>query len=163
MRRFGSRVTVIENGPQLAGREDPDVGAALLELFRDEGVEVLLGTEVHQVEGQSGQQVRVHVSGASGERAIEGTDLLVAVGRMPNTLGIGLDQAGVELDRRGYVRVNERLETTAPSVWAMGDCAGSPQFTHVAFDDFRIVRDNLLGGNRTTLNRLVTLLHVHRS
>jgi pyruvate/2-oxoglutarate dehydrogenase complex dihydrolipoamide dehydrogenase (E3) component len=155
MRRFGSRVTVIENGPQLAGREDPDVGTALLELFRDEGIEVLLETEVQQVEGRSGQQVRVQVRDASGERVIEGSDLLVAVGRIPNTHGIGLDKAGVELDRRGYIKVNERLETTAPSVWAMGDCAGSPHFTHVAFDDFRIVRDNLLGGNRTTLNRLV--------
>ena len=93
--------------------------------------------------------------GANGEQIIEGTDLLVAAGRTPNTQGIGADLAGVELDSRGYVKVNERLETTAPGVWAMGDCAGSPQFTHVAFDDFRIVRDNLNGGNRTTRNRLI--------
>ena len=79
----------------------------------------------------------------------------MATGRTPNTQGIGLDKAGVELDSRGYVKVNERLETTSPAVWAMGECAGSPQFTHVAFDDFRIVRDNLKGGNRTTQNRLV--------
>jgi pyruvate/2-oxoglutarate dehydrogenase complex dihydrolipoamide dehydrogenase (E3) component len=116
---------------------------------------VLLETEVLRVEGLSGQQVRVHVKDANGERAIEGTDLLVAVGRVPNTQGIGLDQTGVELDSRGYIKVNERLETTAPSVWAVGDCAGSPQFTHVAFDDFRVIRDNLSGGNRTTLNRLI--------
>src|SRR5207248_5345467 len=76
-------------------------------------------------------------------------------GRTPNTAGVGLDQTGVELDERGYVRVNERLETTAPNIWALGDCAGSPHFTHVAFDDFRIVRDNLSGGHRTTRNRLV--------
>ena len=155
MRRFGSRVTVIEKGPQVAGQEDADVGAALLELFRDEGIEVLLETEVLRVEGLSGQQIRVHVKDANGERAIEGTDLLVAVGRVPNTKGIGLDQTGVELDSRGYIKVNERLETTAPSVWAVGDCAGSPPFTHVAFDDFRVIRDNLNGGNRTTLNRLI--------
>jgi len=155
MRRFGSRVTVIEKGPQVAGQEDADVGAALFELFRDEGIEVLLETEVLRVEGLSGQQVRVHVKDANGERAIEGTDLLVAVGRVPNTQGIGLDQTGVELDSRGYIKVNERLETTAPSVWAVGDCAGSPQFTHVAFDDFRVIRDNLNGGNCTTLNRLI--------
>ena len=88
-------------------------------------------------------------------RQSKGTDFLVAAGRTPNTQGIGADLAGVELDSRGYVKVNERLETTAPGVWAMGDCAGSPQFTHVAFDDFRIVRDNLNGGNRTTRNRLI--------
>jgi pyruvate/2-oxoglutarate dehydrogenase complex dihydrolipoamide dehydrogenase (E3) component len=86
---------------------------------------------------------------------IEASDLLVATGRTPNTRGIGLDKAGVELDDRGYIKVNERLETAAPAVWAMGECAGSPQFTHVAFDDFRIVRDNLRGGNRTTRNRLI--------
>jgi pyruvate/2-oxoglutarate dehydrogenase complex dihydrolipoamide dehydrogenase (E3) component len=155
MRRFGSEVTVIERGPQLAGREDPDVGAALMELFRDEGINVLLQTEVQRIQGRSGDRIQVQSVGANGDQIIEGTDLLVAAGRTPNTHGIGADIAGVELDSRGYVKVNERLETTAPGVWAMGDCAGSPQFTHVAFDDFRIVRDNLNGGNRTTRNRLV--------
>ena len=155
MRRFGSRVTLIERSPQIASQEDADVSAALLELFHDEGIEVLLGTEVVRVEGLSGQQVRVHIKDAKGERVIEGSDLLVAVGRVPNTQEIGLDKTGVELDARGYIKVNERLETTAPSIWAVGDCAGSPQFTHVAFDDFRVIRDNLNGGNRTTLNRLI--------
>ena len=154
MRRFGSRVTLIERSPQIASNEDADVSAALLELFHDEGIEVLLGTEVIRIEGLW-QQVRVHVKDAKGERVIEGSDLLVAVGRVPNTQEIGLDKTGVELDARGYIRVNERLETTAPSIWAVGDCAGSPQFTHVAFDDFRVIRDNLNGGNRTTLNRLI--------
>jgi pyruvate/2-oxoglutarate dehydrogenase complex dihydrolipoamide dehydrogenase (E3) component len=155
MRRFGSRVTLIERGPEIASQEDDDVSAELLQLFRDEGIEVLLGTEVVRVEGLSGQKVRVDVTGANGERVIEGTDILVAVGRVPNAQGIGLDKTGVELDERGYIKVNERLETTAPRVWAVGDCAGSPQFTHVAFDDFRVIRDNLNGGNRTTLNRLI--------
>jgi pyruvate/2-oxoglutarate dehydrogenase complex dihydrolipoamide dehydrogenase (E3) component len=155
MRRFGSEVTVIESGPQLAGREDPDVGAALLELFRDEGIHVLLHAEVRHVSGRSGQGIRARSAGANGDQIIEGTHLLVAAGRTPNTQDIGADLAGVELDSRGYVKVNERLETTAPSVWALGDCAGSPQFTHVAFDDFRIVRDNLNGGGRTTRNRLI--------
>lgn len=155
MRRFGSEVTVIERGPQLAGREDPDVGEALLELFHDDGIHVQLRSEVRQVSGRSGEGVRIRTAGANGDRAIEGTHLLVAAGRTPNTLDIGADLAGVELDSRGYVEVNERLETTAPGVWAMGDCAGSPQFTHVAFDDFRIVRDNLNGGSRTTRDRLV--------
>lgn len=155
MRRFGSDVTVIERGPQLAAREDPDVGAALMELFRDEGIKVLLKTEVQRIHGRSGHQIQVRSVGTTGEQIIEGTDLLIAAGRSPNTQGIRADLAGVELDPRGYVKVNERLETTAPGVWAMGDCAGSPQFTHVAFDDFRIVRDNLNGGNRTTRNRLI--------
>jgi pyruvate/2-oxoglutarate dehydrogenase complex dihydrolipoamide dehydrogenase (E3) component len=146
---------VIERGAQLASREDADVAAELLELFRSEGIEVALETEIRKVEGRSGEQVRVHVKGANGERAIEGTDLLVATGRTPNTQGVGLENAGVQLDKNGYIKVNERLETTAANVWAMGDCAGSPLFTHVAFDDFRIVRDNLNGGNRTTKDRLI--------
>jgi pyruvate/2-oxoglutarate dehydrogenase complex dihydrolipoamide dehydrogenase (E3) component len=155
MRRFGSQVTVIEQGPQLAGREDPDVGAALLTLFHDEGIEVLLGTATLQIEGRSGEKIRVHAKGGRGERIIEGTDLLVATGRTPNTKGIGLDLVGVELNGHGYIKVNDRLETSAANVWAMGDCAGSPQFTHAAYNDFRVVHDNLNGGNRTTKDRLV--------
>jgi pyruvate/2-oxoglutarate dehydrogenase complex dihydrolipoamide dehydrogenase (E3) component len=153
--RFGSRVTVIERGSRLLGREDQDVSDALLELFRDESIEVLLQTNLLSVSGTSGQSVRVKIEQNGESREIGATDILVATGRTPNTQGIGLDKAGIELDSRGYVKVNERLETTSPAVWAMGECAGSPQFTHVAFDDFRIVRDNLKGGNRTTQNRLV--------
>ena len=113
MRRFGSQVTVIERGPQLASREDPDVGAALLALFQDEGIDVLLGTRVSQVEGHSGEHIRVHAQDGRGERIVEGTDLLVATGRTPNTDGIGLEQVGVERNGHGYIKVNERLETTA--------------------------------------------------
>ncbi|MGB3549268.1 MAG: FAD-dependent oxidoreductase [Candidatus Binatus sp.] len=155
MRRLGSQVTVIEEGPQLASHEDPDIGAALRDLFAEEGIEVLLGTQVRQVEGRSGNRVQVHANDARGKRTIEGTDLLVATGRKANTDGIGLDLTGVQLDQHGYIEVNERLETTSKNIWAMGDCAGSPMFTHVAFDDFRIVHDNLNGGNRTTKNRLI--------
>lgn len=155
MRRFGSRVTVIERGTQLVGKEDPDVGSALFDLFRDEGIQVLLDSTVSRVRGQSGQQVHLSVSGSIGTRDIEATDILIASGRTPNTAGVGLDLAGIELDAHGYIKVNERLETTARSVWAMGDCAGSPQFTHVAFDDFRIVSENQKGGNRTTKQRLI--------
>ncbi|HME45993.1 MAG TPA: FAD-dependent oxidoreductase [Syntrophorhabdales bacterium] len=155
MRRLGSSVTVIERGPQIASHEDPDVGGALLELFHDEGIDVLLATQVSRVEGLSGQHVLVHTQTTKSEAVIEGTDLLVAVGRTPNTQGIGLDQAEVELNEQGYIKVNERLETTAANVWAMGECADSPKFTHVSFDDFRVVYDNLNGGNRTTRNRLV--------
>lgn len=155
MRRFGSQVTVVEQGPQLAGHEDSDVAQALMQRFADEGIEVILSAQPVKVEGRSGDKVRFHLATADGSRVIEGSDILVAAGRKANTLGIGLETAGVELDARGYIQVNERLETTAEGVWAMGDCAGSPQFTHVAFDDFRIVRDNLKGGQRTTHGRVV--------
>ncbi len=155
LRRFGSAVTVIERGREIAGKEDPDVAQALLENFTSEGIEVLLETKVREVEGLSGKQIRIRAENHHGDQTIEGSDLLVAAGRTPNTRGIGLEAAGIELDARGYIKVSERLETTAAGVWAMGDCAGSPQFTHVAFDDFRVVRDNLNGGNRTTRDRLI--------
>ena len=100
-------------------------------------------------------EVSLVVRTSSGEQTIEGSHILVAAGRIPNTAGIGLDKAGVELDDRGFIRVNERLETSAPDVWALGECAGSPQFTHISEDDFRIVRDNLAGGRRNTRDRLV--------
>jgi pyruvate/2-oxoglutarate dehydrogenase complex dihydrolipoamide dehydrogenase (E3) component len=154
-RRFGARVTVVERGPQLAGGEDPDVAAAILDLFGDEGIDVRLRTEVRGVEGKSGREVRVLTAGPHGDGSVTGTDLLVAVGRTPNTAGIGLDRAGIEVDGTGYVKTDECLSTTADGVWAMGECAGSPQFTHVAFDDFRVVRDSLNGGARTTTGRLV--------
>ena len=155
MRRFGASVTVIEHGNQLAGQEDPEVGAALLELFHDEGIAVHLQTRIWSVEGRSGSAVRIVTEGPDREAVIQGTDLLVGVGRTPNTSGIGLENAGVKLTDTGYIAVDEHLATTADNVWAMGECAGSPQFTHVAFDDFRVVHDNLTGGNRTTTDRLV--------
>jgi pyruvate/2-oxoglutarate dehydrogenase complex dihydrolipoamide dehydrogenase (E3) component len=154
-RRLGSDVTVIEHGPQPASREDPDVAAALKDLFVDEGIEVILDAKTRRVEGHSGARVRVYVNDGRGDRAIEGTDLLVATGREANTGGIGLDKTGVLLDEHGYVTTNERLETTAENIWAMGDCAGSPQFTHVGLDDYSIVHANLSGGNRTKVNRLI--------
>ncbi len=154
-RRFGSRVSIIEAGPQLAGREDSDVATAILEMLRDERIVVHLEAKVLGVQGRSGETVSLQTRTPSGDQTIEGSDILVAVGRTPNTSGIGLDLAGVALDTRGYVAVNDRLETSASHVWAVGECAGSPQFTHVSFDDFRIIRDNLAGGDRTTRNRLV--------
>jgi len=154
-RRFGSRVTVIETGPQLMSREDPDVANEIQRILSEEGIQFLLAAQVLDIHGRSGEKLWVRVRTPSDEQEIEGSDILVAAGRIPNTKGIGLEEAGVELDARGYIRVNERLETTAPDVWAMGDCAGSPQFTHVAGDDFRIIRDNLAGGKRGTRDRLV--------
>jgi pyruvate/2-oxoglutarate dehydrogenase complex dihydrolipoamide dehydrogenase (E3) component len=155
MKRFGSRVTVVEKGPQLAPREDSDVAESILQLFKDDGIDVLLDADTLSVDGISGAGVRLQVRTRQGSQNIEGSDILVAAGRTPNTQGIGLEAAGVQVDERGYIKVNERLQTTAPDVWAMGDCAGSPHFTHVAFDDFRVVRDNLGGGDRTTTDRLV--------
>jgi len=154
-RRFGSRVTVIQHGPQLMGQEDPDVAAEVQRLLSDEGMHVLVAAEPLQVHGRSGEAVHLVVRTTSGEHHIEGSDILVAAGRLPNTAGIGLEEAGVALDGRGYIRVNERLETSAPNVWAIGECAGSPQFTHVSVDDFLIIRDNLAGGSRTTRDRLI--------
>jgi pyruvate/2-oxoglutarate dehydrogenase complex dihydrolipoamide dehydrogenase (E3) component len=154
-RRFGSDVTVVQHGPQLLPREDSDIAEAIRTIFVEEGIDVALEAEPIAVDGSSGDKVRLRVATHDGERVIEGSDLLVAAGRTPNTHGIGLEIGGIELDPRGYVKVNERLETTAPGVWAMGECAGSPQFTHVAEHDFRIVRDNLAGQDRTTRDRLV--------
>jgi pyruvate/2-oxoglutarate dehydrogenase complex dihydrolipoamide dehydrogenase (E3) component len=152
MRRFGSRVSVLERSGFLAPREDRDVSEALRQLFADEGIAVLTGTTVERVTGVSGQSVRLDT--AEG-KVIDGTDLLVATGRTPNTENLGLELAGVEKKPDGHIKVNEKLETTAENVWAVGDCAGSPQFTHIAFDDFRIVRDNIAGGSRVTTDRLV--------
>jgi pyruvate/2-oxoglutarate dehydrogenase complex dihydrolipoamide dehydrogenase (E3) component len=154
-RRFGSDVTIIERGHQLMGREDIDVSQEMQRILSEEGIQVLLEAELLQVRGQSGERVGLVVRTASGERNIDGSDILVAAGRVPNTTGIGLEEARVRLDSRGYVRVNGRLETSAPGVWAIGECAGSPQFTHISEDDFRIIRDNLAGGNRSTRDRLV--------
>jgi pyruvate/2-oxoglutarate dehydrogenase complex dihydrolipoamide dehydrogenase (E3) component len=154
-RRFGAKVTVIEHGPQLASREDPDVSAALKELFVDEGIEVVLDATTLRVEGHSGDRVRIQVRDPRGDRIVEGTDILVATGRTANTDGIGLEKTGVKLDDHGYISTNDRLETTGENIWAMGDCAGSPQFTHVGLDDFNIVHANLNGGNRTKKGRLI--------
>jgi pyruvate/2-oxoglutarate dehydrogenase complex dihydrolipoamide dehydrogenase (E3) component len=155
MRRFGSRVTIIQRGPRLLQREDPDVAQALLELMKDEGIEVLLQSEILNVTGRSGTGVALRVRAGGTEKTLEASDILVAAGRTPNTDRLDAAKAGVELDARGYVRVNDRLQTTAPDVWATGECAGSPQFTHVGEDDCRIVLDNLAGGTRTTRGRLI--------
>jgi pyruvate/2-oxoglutarate dehydrogenase complex dihydrolipoamide dehydrogenase (E3) component len=154
-RRFGSNVTIIESGPQILSREDMDVSREMRRILSDEGIQIFVGAELLQVRGRSGEKVSLVVRTASGAQDIDGSDLLVATGRIPNTSGIGLKEAGIELDDRGYVRVNGRLETTAPDVWAIGECAGSPQFTHVSEDDFRIIRDNLAGKDRSTHDRLV--------
>ncbi|MGV7213059.1 mercuric reductase [Bradyrhizobium sp. UFLA05-112] len=154
-RRFGSDVTIIESGPQLLAREDIDVSEEMRRILSSEAIRVLVAAELLRVSGRSGDVVSVVVRTPSGEQQIDGSDILVAAGRIPNTAEVGLDKAGVELDARGFIRVNDRLETSAPDVWAVGECAGSPQFTHISEDDFRIVRDNLAGASRSTRGRLI--------
>ncbi len=155
LRRLGSRVTLIARGPQLASNEDADVALAILQLFRDEGIDVLLGTDVERVDGVSGSRVGLQLRSRDGTRTLEGTDILAALGRTPNTTDIGLEKAGIEVAEKGHIRVNDRLETTARNVWAMGECAGSPYFTHVSENDFSIIYENLNGGDRSTTDRLV--------
>ncbi len=154
-RRFGSRVAVIERAEKFLPREDPDVADQVLQVFREDGIDVLLGATVRQVEGLSGQSVQVRLQTPSGERTVQGSDLLAALGRVPNTEELILPAAGVETDSRGFIKVNDRLETTAPGVWALGDVNGGPQFTHASLDDWRVVTANLAGGNRSTADRLV--------
>jgi pyruvate/2-oxoglutarate dehydrogenase complex dihydrolipoamide dehydrogenase (E3) component len=155
MRRFGSRVTIIERNPRLAHREDEDVTSMLSDIFRDEGIEIVTSTTTTSIQGKSGDRVKLQIERDGSKSELEGTEILVATGRTPNTQNIGLELAGVETTERGYLKVNERLQTTAPGVWAVGDCAGSPHFTHIAFDDYRIVADNLAGGHRVTTGRQV--------
>ena len=155
MRRLGSRVTVVDHNSHVLHREDEDVVQALHSLLEDEGIELILNAKVGSVSGTSGQSVQISVDVLGNEESIEGSHLLIAAGRVPNTKDIGLEKAGIELNEEGFVRVNARLQTTAEGVWAVGEVAGSPQFTHVSVDDFRVVHDNLLGGNRVTTGRQV--------
>ena len=155
MRRFGSAVTIIDRNERLAHREDRDVSELLHDIFRSEGIEIITGGRVVNVEGISGKAIKMRVEKDGAELVVTGSHILVATGRTPNTDNIGLESIGVELTERGYIKVNERLETSVPDVWAVGDCAGSPHFTHIAFDDYNIVRENLAGGNRVTSGRQV--------
>ena len=154
-RRFGAEVTLIDRNSRLAHHEDEDVSQGLEEVCRDEGITVVTNAKITLVEGNSGQSIRLLGSRDGHEHSLEGTHLLVAGGRTPNTSGIGLDKAGVETTKQGHVKVNERLQTTAKGVWAIGDCAGSPHFTHISVDDFMVVSDNIAGGNRVTTGRQV--------
>jgi pyruvate/2-oxoglutarate dehydrogenase complex dihydrolipoamide dehydrogenase (E3) component len=154
-RRFGSQVTIVERSDRLLPREDKDVSQLLTELLAKEGIEILTQAELKEASGRSGEQVALSLQQNEKTLRISGSHLLVATGRLPNTEAIGLELAGVATTSRGFVQVNEHLETTAPRVFAVGDCAGSPQFTHIAFDDFRVVRDNILGKSRVTTGRLV--------
>jgi pyruvate/2-oxoglutarate dehydrogenase complex dihydrolipoamide dehydrogenase (E3) component len=154
-RRFGSEVTVIDRNSRLVHREDEDISRGLEEMCRDEGINVVTNAKVSRVEGNSGERIKLLGTRDGRELSLEGTHLLVAGGRTPNTDNIGLDKAKVETTKQGHVKVNERLQTTADGVWAVGDCAGSPHFTHISENDFHIVAENIQGGNRVTTGRQV--------
>ena len=153
-RRFGSKVTVVEMAPRLIGREDPDVSDAIRDILAAEGIEIRLGAECIALEATpSGLLAKLDC--ATGAPTVEGTQLLLAVGRVPNTDGLGLREAGIETDSRGYIRVDETLRTSAPGVYALGDCNGRGAFTHTAYNDYEIVADNLLNGtNRKVSDRI---------
>ena len=149
---FGSAVTLIEGGPRLLTREDPDVSDAVMRVFVDDGIDVRVGVAVARVDRDVDGTVRVTLDDGS---LVTGDDVLVAAGRAPVTDGLGLDAAGVRLSERGFVEVDEHLRTSAERTWAAGDVAGSPQVTHVPLDDYRIIRANLAGGQRSTADRLI--------
>jgi pyruvate/2-oxoglutarate dehydrogenase complex dihydrolipoamide dehydrogenase (E3) component len=155
-RRFGSEVTVVQRDEQLLTREDADVAEAVAEILRQDGIEVLLQTQAQRA-GQTGDgRIRLAVRTPQGENTLEGSHLLAAAGRPPNTDRLNLEAAGVETDKRGFIKANERLETNVPGVYALGDVKGGPAFTHISYDDFRIIKTNLLeGGDATIADRMV--------
>jgi pyruvate/2-oxoglutarate dehydrogenase complex dihydrolipoamide dehydrogenase (E3) component len=155
-RRFGSAVTVVQRNEQLLPREDADVAEEVLKVLREDGIDVLLTADALRVEPGAGGEIRLTVCQDGGERMLAGSHLLVAAGRVPNTERLGLDRAGIAVDQHGYIRVNERLETGVPGVYALGDVNGGPAFTHISYDDYRILETNLVkGGGAVTTGRLV--------
>lgn len=154
-RRFGSRVTVIEAGAHLLGHEDEDVAREVAAILEQDGVELLINAKVSRV-AQTGPHIRVTVHAGGRDVACDGSHLLVAAGRTPNSDGLNLTAAGIATDERKYIRVNDRLETNQPGVFALGDIKGGPAFTHISYDDFRILRTNVLGkGSATIEGRLL--------
>ncbi len=157
-RRFGSEVTIIQRGEQLLTREDADVADAVVEILREEGIDVRLNAGAKRVAQKGNGQIvlTVEEKGSGERREIFGSHLLIAAGRQPNTDTLGLDAAGVEMDKRGHIQTNERLETNVTGIYALGDVKGGPAFTHISYDDFRIVRTNLLeDGDVSISGRLV--------
>lgn len=155
-RRFGSAITVVEAAPRLMEREDPDVADEVLKILREDGIEFLLGSQAVHAEMGEGGRVRLRLRTPTGELHVDGSHLLVSVGRTPNTDVLNLQAAGVETDERGYIKVNDRLETNVPGIYAMGDVKGGPAFTHISYDDYRVLKANLLeGGHASIADRLV--------
>ena len=155
LRRFGAKVTLVERNSRLVHNEDEDISQGLEEMCRNEGIDIVTNAKITLVEGKSGEWVGLIGTRNGEELNLQGTHLLVAAGRTPNTNGIGLEKLGVQTTERGHVKVNEHLQTSAEGVWAVGDCAGSPHFTHISVDDFVVVSDNIAGGKRVTTGRQV--------
>ena len=143
-RRFGSEVTIVQRGSQLLAREDTDVAEAVADILREDGIEVLLQTEASSVEQNDAGKIHLTANAPDGEQKVQGSHLLVAIGRPPNTDLLNLGAAGVEADKRGFVKVNDRLETNVEGIYALGDVKGGPAFTHISYDDFRVLKTNLL-------------------
>ena len=146
-RRFGSEVTVVEKGPRLIQREDEEVSAAVQDILEAEGIRIRLRAECISF-AQLGADIAVGVDCESGDREVVGSHVLLAVGRRPNTDDLGLDRAGIETDKLGYIMVDDQLRTNMPGVWALGDCNGKGAFTHTSYNDFEIIAANLLDGDR---------------
>ncbi len=154
-RRFGSQVTMIQSGDRLLAREDPDVADEVAKILREDGIEVLLAAQTFRA-SLAGSSIQLRVRTTVGERTFTGSHLLVSTGRRPNTEALDLPAAGIATDKKGFIQTNSRLETTAESVWALGDVKGGPAFTHISYDDYRVIRENLIeNGNATTDGRLV--------
>ena len=154
-RRFGSRVTIIERASHLLAREDPDVSDEMAKILREDGIEIFVAAEAKKVAETEGR-IQLQIQTPDGAQTLDGSHLLVATGRTPNSDRLKLQEAGVRTDAHGFIAVNERLETNVPGVWALGDVKGGPQFTHISYDDFRILESTLLhGGQRTTADRPV--------
>jgi pyruvate/2-oxoglutarate dehydrogenase complex dihydrolipoamide dehydrogenase (E3) component len=155
-RRFGSQVTIVERAERLAAREDHEISEAITDILREDGIEIFLNAIVKRVDSEEYGGVRVEMTAPDGDHELRGSHLLVAAGRVPNTEILNLDAAGVQTDQHGFIMVNECLQTTAPHIYAAGDVAGQPQFTHISYDDFRVLRDNLIDGKEHSIRgRLV--------
>jgi pyruvate/2-oxoglutarate dehydrogenase complex dihydrolipoamide dehydrogenase (E3) component len=155
-RRFGSQVTIIQRGGQLLAREDTDIAEAVADILREDGIEVLLQTAALQVAQDVSGNIQLTVRTPEGERTLSGSHLLLAAGRVPNTDKLNLDATGIQTDKRGYIPVNDKLETNVPGIYALGDVKGGPAFTHISYDDFRIIRTNLLEhGNASIKDRIL--------
>ena len=150
-RRFGSEVTIIQRDKQLLSREDEDIADMVLEIMKDEGIDVLLDSEPLQIRSAGGNRISLTVRSSEKETTLAGSHLLLATGRLPNTPDLNLEKAGIQVDGRGFVRVDSRLETTSKGIYAIGDVKGGPAFTHISYDDFRVLKQNLLNGGSSTI------------
>jgi pyruvate/2-oxoglutarate dehydrogenase complex dihydrolipoamide dehydrogenase (E3) component len=159
-RRFGSEVTIVEMGPRLAGREDPDISEAIQQILEGEGIHIRLNAECIAF-AKTSDGVCVHVTCGDGEPEVHGSHVLLAVGRIPNTSDLGLEAAGVAVDEHGYIQVDDELRTSVPHIWAMGDCNGKGAFTHTSYNDFEIVAANLLDNDPRRVSDRITAYNLY--